>query len=90
MFAKETWVFLNTFADWFAALGSILAVIVALYLASLWIDSFVSSCVRELAARRLRSLRLRVYTSVGRVFEKRVEPGLHRRLLQHVARESAP
>ncbi|MGH8655769.1 MAG: hypothetical protein ACREYE_27930 [Gammaproteobacteria bacterium] len=184
MFAKETWVFLNTFADWVAAIGSISAVVVALYLArrddqarldigaglrmlvlgagltdepeevvtiritnigrrdvqviglgwrigifkrryleqatsfnpldtplpvrlrdgdevfyripltptSLWIDKFVSTCVGELPVRRVRrlnTLRVRVYTSVGRVFEKHVEPGLQQRLLQHATRQSA-
>lgn len=178
MIFKETWVFLNTFADWFAALGSISAVIVALhrkarrpsatrhrrrcpkvglgagltnepeevvsiritnvggrqaqviglgwrtglfkrrYLErapsfnpldtplpvrlrdgeevfyripltpdSFWINNFVSNCVGESPARRLRTLRIRVYTSIGRVFEKRVESGLQRRLLQHASRK---
>lgn len=32
--AESTWRFINTFADWFAAIGSILAAVVALYIAS--------------------------------------------------------
>lgn len=33
MFTQETWKFINTFAPWFSALGTISAVILALYLA---------------------------------------------------------
>src|SRR5688572_29955936 len=33
MFDRATWQFINTFADWFAAAGTIAAVIVAIYLA---------------------------------------------------------
>ncbi len=33
MFDKETWRFINTFAPWLSALGTILAVVVSLYLA---------------------------------------------------------
>jgi hypothetical protein len=32
-FTKETWLFINTFADWFSAVGTIAAVITSLYLA---------------------------------------------------------
>lgn len=32
--AESTWRFINTFADWFAAIGSIMAAVVALYIAS--------------------------------------------------------
>jgi hypothetical protein len=35
MWDKATWQFINTFADWFAAAGTIAAVIVAIYLARL-------------------------------------------------------
>lgn len=33
MFDQETWKFINSFADWLSAIGTIMAVIVALYLA---------------------------------------------------------
>lgn len=33
MISKESWTFINTFAPWFSAFGTILAVIVSLYLA---------------------------------------------------------
>lgn len=33
MFDRATWQFINTFADWFAAAGTIAAVVVAIYLA---------------------------------------------------------
>jgi len=180
---KETWLFINTFAPWVAAIGSIGAVIVALYLArrsdqlrldvsagvrmivmgsglhpqseevvsiritnigrreaevvglgwrigifrrryleqmpsfnplepplpvrlrdgeemfrriplsptSLWLDDFIRTCLGKWPhLLEVKFIRVRVFTSVGRVFEACLEPGLQRKLLQHVEVPRAP
>lgn len=179
---KETWLFINTFAPWAAAIGSIGAVIVALYLArrsdqlrldvsagvrmvvmgggldalpeevvtiritnigrreaeviglgwrigifrrryleqmpsfnplesplpvrlrdgeemfrriplsptSVWLDDFVRTCLGKWPRAEVKFIRIRVFTSVGRVFEARLEPGLQRKLLQHFEVAPAP